>query len=103
MLGRGGGEGVKGELAIGLGAEFEEEAGAAGGVGVYGVDGEETGGAVEVGRVGDGEEGCVELIVGGGLGDEGQVDGAVGDEGGFGGEDVGGDFVEGVGEEMGVG
>jgi hypothetical protein len=55
------GEGVEGELAGGLGAEFEEEVGAAGGVRVDGVDGAEPGGAVEVGGVGEGEEGEVEL------------------------------------------
>ena len=106
MLGLCGGEGVEGELAGGLGAELDEESGAAGGVGVYGVDGEEPGGAVEVGRVGDGEEGEVEL--GGGcvgLGDQGQVDGAVGGEGELCGEDVGGwsGGGEGVGEELDVG
>jgi len=57
LLGWGGGEVVESELAGGLGAEFEEESGAAGGVGVYRVDGTEPGGAVEVGCVGDGEEG----------------------------------------------
>ena len=46
MLGGAVGEGVEGELAGGLGAELEEEAGAVGGVGVCGVDGAEPGGAV---------------------------------------------------------
>jgi len=111
LLGRGGGEGVEGELAGGLRAEFEEEIDAAGSVGVDGVDEAEPGGAVEVGGVGDGEEDEVELACCAGcsgcigLGDEGQVDGTAGGEGRFGGEDVGGGggVGEGVGEELGVG
>ncbi len=85
-----------------MGAEFEEKGGAAGRVGVDCVDGEETGSAVEVGCVGDGEEGEAEVGVGGLLGEAGPVDGAVGGEGELGGEDVGGGVVEGVGEEWGV-
>ena len=46
LLGLAVGESIEGELAGGLGAEFEEEAGVVGGVGVYGVDGAELGGAV---------------------------------------------------------
>jgi hypothetical protein len=61
LLGVAVGDGVEGELAGGLGAEFEEEVGLAGGVGVYGVDGTEPGSAIEVGGVGDGEEGEVGL------------------------------------------
>jgi hypothetical protein len=87
------GEGVEGELAGGLGAQLEEDAGAAVGVGVDGVDGAEPGGAAEVGCVRDGEEAEVELGDGLGLGglgglcgwrglrDEGEIDGPAGGEG----------------------
>ena len=57
------GEGVEGELAGGLGAEFEEKAGAAAGGGVDGVEEAEARGAVEVGGVGDGEKGDVEWVL----------------------------------------
>ena len=64
LFGLGGDEAVEGELAAGLGAELEEEAGAVAPVGVDYVDGAEPGGAVEVGGVGDGAERDLEFAGG---------------------------------------
>ena len=97
MFGFGSGEAVEGELAGGLGAEFEEEAGAVGPVRVDYVDGAEPGGAVEVGGVGDGGECDLELAGRETLGDEGEIDGAAVGYGRFDGVDEGGEAAVGEG------
>ena len=111
MLGLGGGEGVEGELASVVGAELEEQAGAAGVVGVNGVDEAHPGGAVEVAFVGDGGERGLELARGKTLRDDGDAyRGANGsdergrvDEGGQAAvaEGVAGDLLVGEGERSG--
>jgi len=64
LLGVGGDELVESELAGGLSAELEEEAGAVAGVGVDGVDKAEPGSAVEVAGVGDARESDLQLAGG---------------------------------------
>ena len=61
LVGVGGDDAVEGELAGGLAAEFEEEAGAVAGFGVYGVNEVHAGLVVEVGGVGDVLDGGFEL------------------------------------------
>jgi len=83
LLGLGGGQAVKGELAGGLGADFEKEVAAVAPIGVDGVDGAEPGGAVEVGGVGDAGEGYLHFTGGQALGYEGDIDRATYGDGGL--------------------
>src|ERR1700744_5707951 len=67
-------KGVEGKLAAGVGAELEEETGAVGVVGIYGVDESHPGSAVEVAFVGDGGERHLEFAGREALGDDGDPD-----------------------------